>query len=375
MDVKLNHRYKADAQQSYTLPSSYYTNEAIFNMEKEKVFCKNWIFAGHIEKVSEPGEYFTFQIFDQNIMIIKGADKTIRGFYNVCPHRGHELVEGEGKKSIISCPYHAWTFHLDGQFNRGRAVDQIQNFDNNEACLTAVRVEVFLNFIFVNLDPNAKSLREMMPGLEGEIRANIPKLDQLTLSHRIKYDIKANWKNVVDNYLECNHCQVAHPQFVELVDMKSYKINADEYYISQTSKGKQTLNCNVNNETSNEDVETYLSYWLWPTLAIDIMPGETGLIIMYIEPDGPENTIEHLEFYYLTKEPSAEGWANIEYQDKVLTPEDIALVESVQRGLHSKGYVDGRYVVDNGHTSISEHGVHHFHGLVLKALEGFKKNE
>jgi hypothetical protein len=98
------------------------------------------------------------------------------------------------------------------------------------------------------------------------------------------------------------------------------------------------------------------------------MPGEPGLIIMSVWPLGPETTVEYLDFYYLSKVPSEEGWANIEYQDKVLTPEDITLVESVQRGLHSKGYVDGRYVIDQEGSSISEHAVHHFHGLLLKAL-------
>ncbi|RJS59521.1 aromatic ring-hydroxylating dioxygenase subunit alpha [Bacillus sp. PK3_68] len=370
MSTNMIHRYKADARESYTLPSDYYTSDEALKLDKEKIFYKNWIYAGHIEKVDIPGKYFTFQLFEQNIMIVKGKDHVIRGFYNVCPHRGHELVEGEGKKSVIACPYHAWTFHLDGQFNRGRAVDQIKNFDLEEACLTPVRVETFLNFIFVNLDPNAKPMREMMPGLEEEIRAHIPQLDGLTLSHRIKYDIKANWKNVVDNYLECHHCQVAHPQFVELIDMKSYKIEPQDYYVAQTSNSKGKLVCNTDSETNDQDIETYLSYWLWPTLAIDVMPGEPGLIIMYIEPNGPESSIEYLEFYYLTKEPSEEGWENIKYQDEVLTPEDISLVESVQRGLRSKGYVDGRYVIDHERSSISEHGVHHFHGLVLKALEG-----
>ncbi len=370
MKVDMTHRYKADPQESYTLPSHFYTNEDILNKEKEEIFYKNWIFAGHVEKVDAPGKYFTFQIFDQNIMIVRGKDHIVRGFYNVCPHRGHELVEGEGKKSVISCPYHAWTFHLDGQFNQGRAVDQIKNFEQKDACLTPVNIEVFLNFIFVNLDPNARPIREMMPELEETIRTKIPEVENLTLAKRIRYDIKGNWKNVIDNYLECHHCQVAHPEFIKQIDMNSYEISPKEYYIAQTSRGKGS--CSIPGELNMSSEETYLSLWLWPTLALDIMPGEPGIIIMYIEPVGPEESIEYLEFYFMSKEPTEEGWESIKYQDEVLTPEDISLVESVQRGLRSKGYTDGRYVIDKQKSSISEHGVHHFHGLVLNALEGVR---
>lgn len=370
MTVDLTNRYKKDPHESYTLPSQFYTSEEILKMEQKEIFEKNWIFAGHVEKVQEPGQYFTFNILDQNIMIVKGKDGEIRAFYNVCPHRGHELVEGEGKTSVITCPYHAWTFHLDGEFNKGRAVDQIKNFEQKDACLTSVKVEVFLNFLFVNLDPNARPVREMMPGLEETVRAKIPELENLTLAKSIRYNIKANWKNIIDNYLECHHCQIAHPEFIKQIDMKSYEIDPKEYYISQTSRSKGSTTCDTTGEVNAADAETYLSFWLWPTLALDIMPGEPGIIIMYIEPIGPEESIEHLDFYFMSKEPTEEGAESIKYQDEVLTPEDIALVESVQRGLRSKGYVDGRYVIDKGRSSISEHGVHHFHGLVLDALEG-----
>lgn len=369
MSIDMTHRYKKEATESYTLPAQYYTSEEILDLEKEKIFSKNWMYAGHIEKVDVPGKYFTLQILDQNIMIVKGKDDEIRAFYNVCPHRGHELVEGEGKTSVIKCPYHAWTFHLDGEFNRGRSVDKIKNFEQKDACLNSVKVEVFLNFIFINLDPNARPMGEMMPGLDEAVRAKIPELENLTLAKRIRYDIKANWKNIMDNYLECHHCQVAHPEFVKQIDMSSYAIIPNEYYIAQTSRSKGTTD--KTGEINASDAETYLSFWLYPTLALDIMPGEPGIIMMHIEPISANESIEYLEFYYTSKEPSEEGLESIKYQDEVLTPEDISLVESVQRGLKSKGYVDGRYVIDDK-ASISEHGVHYFHGLVLNSLEGVK---
>ncbi|MFM1653328.1 aromatic ring-hydroxylating oxygenase subunit alpha [Brevibacillus sp. B_LB10_24] len=366
--VQLQHRYHEDVERSYTLPSYFYFDPAVLEAERKEIFEKSWICVGHEEKVREPGDYFTVSLFDQNIVIIRGKDQVVRAFYNVCPHRGHELVSGEGNKPLIVCPYHAWSFQLDGRFHNGRAVRQMKQFDEQEACLRPVQVERFAHFLFVNLDPAAKPLQEMIPGVEEEIRQRVPVLDKLTLSHRISYEIKANWKNVLDNYLECHHCAVAHPQFVEIVDMAKYRLKTFDYHILQTGAGKKRLGSNRTPDDQENAVAMYTSYWLWPNLAIDIMPGEPGLIVMHVLPDGPETTVQHLEFYYLQKEPTQEGWANIEYQDKVLNPEDFALVESVQRGLRSKGYADGRYVVDQDRSSISEHAVHHFHGLVLKAL-------
>ncbi|MGJ7911557.1 aromatic ring-hydroxylating oxygenase subunit alpha [Neobacillus sp. LXY-1] len=371
MENKVNrwkHRYNEKAELSYTIPSFLYIEPTILAEEREAIFFKNWFYVGHVEKVAVPGDYFTVELFDQNLFVMKGKDHVIRAFYNVCPHRGHELVQREGKKSIIVCPYHAWTFKTDGQFNHGRAVNQMKNFDFNEACLREVRVEQLANLLFLNLDPNAKPLNAMMPGLEEDISKLVPDLNKLTFAHRTEYKIKANWKNVVDNYLECHHCAVAHPEFVEIVDMSSYNITNFPYHTFQSGKGKKRLGCEIEADTEDSSIPTYASYWLWPNLMIDVMPGEPGLIVMSVWPISPEFTIEYLDFYYLSKEPSEEGWANIVYQDKVLTPEDIALVESVQRGLHSKGYVDGRYVIDKKGSFISEHAVHHFHGLVLKAL-------
>ncbi|WP_042350633.1 aromatic ring-hydroxylating oxygenase subunit alpha [Bacillus massiliigorillae] len=365
---KLNHRYSENIEESYTLPSHFYTDSDIYNLEIENVFNKGWLYVCHKEKVAEPGQYMTFEIFNQNIFITKDKQHKINAFYNVCPHRGHELVQGEGKKSVITCPYHAWSFQLDGAFNNGRAVKQMKNFDEKEVCLKSIKVELFCNLIFINFDENAPSMQKLYPDLEKEIYERLPQVDSLTFSKRLSYNVKANWKNINDNYLECHHCAVAHPQFVQMIDMNNYQIQTFDNYIKQTGIGKKGYNNEVL-AVEEKDVLQYNSYWLWPNVMIDIMPGEPGMIIMNIIPINEEECIEIFDFYFLNSEPTAEGWDNIEYQDKVLNIEDIVLVESVQRGLKSRGYTDGRYVVDEGRSCISEHGVHHFHGLVLKALE------
>ncbi|MFQ5939130.1 MAG: SRPBCC family protein, partial [Alphaproteobacteria bacterium] len=112
------------------------------------------------------------------------------------------------------------------------------------------------------------------------------------------------------------------------------------------------------------------AWWLWPNVNFVVNPGESNVVVMHMMPSGPETTIEHLDFYFLTEKPSEQQRAVIEYFGKVLNPEDVNLVESVQRGLHSRGYHQSRYIVDRDRTELSEHAVHHFHSLVLDALKG-----
>lgn len=367
------HAVTADPEESYALPGAYYTDPAIFELEKETIFSKNWVFACHAEKVREPGSYTTVDIVDQNILITRSKDDNkLRAFYNVCPHRGHELAQGDGKKSIISCPYHAWTFRLDGELNSARGTDKVKDFDKKEHCLKSVSVEEYATLIFVNLDPNAKPMSEVYKGFDEDIRSYIPDLDKLTFSHRIQYEVKANWKVIVDNYLECNHCGPAHKDLCDVIDMKQYKSLIYENYSSHITPMLKADNSAYKINESNIGNDKFVGYFMWPNLLFNGNPGETSMNIFHLKPIGPDLTIEYFDFYFLDKEPTEEGWAEIKYYDETLNPEDIGLCESVQRGLKSKGYSSaGRLVVDAERTgSISEHSLNHFHNLYLKNLKG-----
>ena len=155
---RLLNKYQPDPERSYNLPARYYTDPEIFEREKEAIFFKTWQFVGHVEDLPEPGCYITTKIFDQNVVIIRGKDGHLRAFYNVCSHRAHELLEGSGKEAKISCPYHGWTYELDGGLFSARGSEKVKGFEPSEFCLKTVRLEVFLNLIFVNLDPDAPSL-------------------------------------------------------------------------------------------------------------------------------------------------------------------------------------------------------------------------
>ena len=304
---------------------------------------------------------------DQNVIVVRGKDGVLRGFYNVCSHRAHELLEGAGRTTVITCPYHAWSYHIDDTLRTARGSEKVAGFNRGEFCLTPVRVEEFCNFVFVNLDDDAAPLAEQSGGLAADIRGFAPDLDRLTHARRLHFDIAANWKNVIDNFLECYHCPIAHRAFVGLIDVDTYRIvNHGIYSTHHASAGARENNAY---NTAGAEVRDHAVWWLWPNTCILRFPGSANIMTMRMIPTGPEETHEVIDFHYLDSTPDTAEAAAIAYVNDVLTPEDIAIVESVQRGLHSRGYNQGRFIVDAQRSGQSEHGVHYFHSMVLKALE------
>ena len=178
--------------------------------------------------------------------------------------------------------------------------------------------------------------------------------------------MNANWKSVVDNFLECYHCPVAHPAFVGLVDMDTYAIvNHGIYSTHHAVAGTKE---NKAYDVSGADVTVHAVWWLWPNTCFLRYPGSGNMMTMRMVPMGAEETRWIIDFHFLDRTPDAAQRAAIEYVDDVLTPEDIGIVESVQRGPRSRGYNQGRFMVDEARSGASEHGVHHFHSMVLDAL-------
>ena len=359
--------YDPDPSRSLSLRAEAYTVPVWFNADQKEILGKTWQWVCHGEKVRAPGTYTTTQIAGSPIVVIRDELGVLRAFYNVCKHRAHPVLAGEGNVKRIVCPYHAWRYRLDGQLAGAPCTGDLKDFSTSDIRLSEVRVEEFCGFIFVNLDPSSASLREVSGSLEAEVRHWAPDIDRLTFGHRLTYEIKSNWKSVVDNFLECYHCPVAHKDFCSLVDMKTYKVTTHGIYSSHMAEAGKTANSAY--DTSTAKVRTHAVWWLWPNTCLMRYPGRSSMIVLHIVPVAADRTLETYDFFLETPEPDELEKKAIHYLDTVLQAEDIALVENVQRGMNTPAYTQGRIVYDSQGSGRSEHAVHHFHGLVLEAYE------
>ncbi|MFX0544129.1 aromatic ring-hydroxylating oxygenase subunit alpha [Roseovarius sp. S1116L3] len=363
--AKISRGYDENPSRSLSLRAEAYTDPAWHAVDVQQILAKTWQWVCHVEKLRQPGSYVTVQIAGQPIAVVRCLDGMLRAFYNVCKHRAHELLSGEGETSRIMCPYHAWVYKLDGQLVRAPHTDNLEGFDMGQICLDEVQVEEFCGFVYVNLDPETAPLSQLTGDLETEIKHWAPDIEDLTFAHRLSYDIKTNWKNVVDNFLECYHCPTAHKDFCELVDMDTYKVTTHGIYSSHMADAGNSQNSAY--DVSNATVRTHAVWWLWPSTCIMRYPGRSSMIILNIIPAGPDRTLETYDFYLEDKAPNEAEIETIRYLDEVLQVEDINLVESVQRGMSTPAFSQGRIVNDPDGSGKSEHAVHHFHGLVLDA--------
>jgi len=365
---RISRGFDAIASRSHSLHTDCYRGPDFLDLERQQIFHKSWQFLCHEEKLAQPGSYVAAEVQGQSIFACRDKTGELRAFYNVCKHRGHQLLQGSGQTKVITCPYHAWVYGLDGRLSRARRSELIENFDTEKICLDAVRIEIFCHLVFVNLDPQAPALAEQSESLSEEIMSYAPDLANLTYAHTLTYRIKANWKAVVDNFLECYHCPVAHRDFCTLVEMDTYKVKTHGIYSSHMAKAGRTGNKAYGVESAN--VTDHAVWYLWPNTTLMRYPGRGNFMVWRFYPDGPEQTYEVFDFFLETDTPNESEIEAIRFIDEVLQPEDIGLVESVQRGMQTPAFNQGRYLIDPEGSGLSEHAVHHFHGLVLDAYRG-----
>ncbi len=357
--------YHPDPAHSMSLRSIAYTDPLWHEADLRGIIARSWQWVCHVERLAEPGAYVTVTVAEMPVVVVRGLDGTLRAFYNVCKHRAHELVSGSGTTRAMACPYHAWTYDLTGRLRGARRADWMPGFDAASICLDAVQVEEFASFVYVNLDPDAAPLAAQAPDLLAELERWAPDVGQLTLAKRLTYEIDSNWKNVVDNFLECYHCHVAHPEFVELVDMRTYRVRTHGIWSSHFADAGTQANAAY--DVAGASVTTHAVWWLWPTTCLLRYPGRGNVMVLQILPAGPGRTIETWDFYLESTELTDAEREAVRYIDEVLQVQDIAIVESVQRGMRTPAFDQGRIVHDPNGSGLSEHGVHHFHGLVLHA--------
>jgi choline monooxygenase len=356
----------AQASSSRTLPGWVYTDQSVFEREREAIHFRSWHYAGTTQELLKPGDYLTASIVDQSIIVIRGQDGELRGFYNVCQHRAHELLRGRGRVHRITCPYHAWTYGVDGRFSGARGTASLKDFNGTAFNLKPVRIEVFAKkLIFFNLDPAAIPLREQAADLEADLQAEVPSFDRLTVAPgSASAEIQANWKVAVDNYLECYHCRNAHPALASLMDLGSFRVDVHPFWMSHKAELGRPDNAAYPVLPNAANTRT-LWWWLWPTTTFNVLPGSAELSVFSFFPLGVGRTLQCGQRFGIPGDPV--DTRREHYRNGPLTDEDVALVESVQRGLHSRGYSSGRFI-DDGDGEVTERATHQFHCLVAGAL-------
>ena len=357
--------FTRDASRSWTLPSRYYTDRAIAAQEQERIFQRSWCYVGHVSELAETGAYLTDRVANQPIVLLRDKDGAIRAFYNVCRHRAHLLLKGCGqvKPAGITCPYHAWTYALDGRLKAARLTEDVPDFDKADFPLRALGVSVIAGLVFVHLDAQAAPLDSEVPGFAATLIDHLPHLADFQLAQRITFDIKANWKVCVDNFSEAYHIPVAHPELARLHGGKPRPAVMGERFACYSNIGRSSYTGFPVSENAS-----YLSWTLWPHHCLLSLPGTPQLIVLRMTPEGPGHCLERADIL-------APRDASSDVLEKIralfaenFNLEDVAIVESVQLGLASLGYDQGRYVVDRADSWFSESALHRFHSQVLKAL-------
>ena len=359
--------HDVDPGQSMSLRSEAYVEEKWLDAELQGVFARTWQWACHVEKVAKPGGYVAVTVAGMPIAVVRDRAGRLRAFYNVCKHRAHELLSGAGTTRAIVCPYHAWTYDLSGGLKAARRADGMASFDKSEICLDQVQVEEFGGMVYVNLDPTARRLADQAPDLAEEIAFWAPDVATLTHAKRLTYDVNTNWKNVIDNFLECYHCHIAHKEFVDLVDMDTYAVKTHGIWSSHFAEAGKHANAAY--DVSGATLNQHAVWWLWPNTCLLRYPGRSNFMVFQVLPAGPERTLETWDFFLESSELDAAEEESVRYIDEVLQQQDIKIVESVQRGMRTPAFDQGRIVFDpaRADTGLSEHGVHHFHGLLIDA--------
>jgi choline monooxygenase len=351
---------KAALPEASTIPGPWYVDARIAELEAQTVFSKTWQMVGRVEQVERAGQFVTAGIAGEPIVVVRGNDDVLRGFYNVCRHHAAAVVtEPCGQTSILHCPYHGWNYGLDGSLKGTPEFDGVKNFERQKNGLVAVKVETWEKFVFVTLDPQALPLRQFLGGL---VKRLAPLgVSKLRFFDSRTYDIHCNWKVFVDNYLDGGyHVPHLHKGLSSVLDYKEYTIENQDRYCLQSSPmvaGKEDA---ATATTRQGDRAWY--FWQYPNLMINCYEGymDTNLVL----PLDVDHCRVIFDFYF-----SDISEACRQYNEQSVAvgarvqEEDLGICEAVQRGLKSRAYGAGRLSVRR------EAGEHLFHRLLAADLK------
>jgi glycine betaine catabolism A len=352
-----------------TLEQKYFVSPEIFAEEQAKIFSKQWVLVGHQSQIADAGDYVVQQVIGESLIVIRDKSGVIRGFYNVCRHRGTRLCEDKtGQVRAIQCPYHAWTYGLDGRLIGAPHMDDVPGFDKAEHSLHAVNLALWEGFIFVNLNAGGTRLRSeatarQAPGdfisLERWFAPLAGKFSHwnmsiLRLARRIEYDVRANWKLIFENYSECYHCPGVHPTLAKLTPYDSAENDLCEGPFlggfMPIVKGKSlTMSGNacalpVGDVKAKDSLRVFY-YSIFPNMLLSMHPDY--VMVHQLCPQSPERTLILCDWFF---HPEAAGVGDprynpgdaIEFWD-MTNKQDWHVCELSQQGIASRAYQPGPY--------------------------------
>ncbi|MGA2050885.1 MAG: SRPBCC family protein [Terracidiphilus sp.] len=350
----------APLEEAHTIPAPWYLDAGIERLEQQHVFAGNWQAIGRTDQVADAGDYFTAEFAGEPILAVRGADGHLRAFFNVCRHHAAAVATAAcGHAQSFRCPYHGWNYGLDGSLKGMPEFAGVCNFDRSANGLVSVAVDTWENFVFVNLAPNPTPLGHYLSDI-------VPRITPLGLGKmlfhsRRDYTLNCNWKVYVDNYLDGGyHVPHLHKGLNSVLDYTHYTIENGEHYCLQSSP--MVVSDEDEQVSATRKGERAWYFWIYPNFMMNIYQGvmDTNLVL----PAGPDKCRVIFDFYFADVSPGQDEYnaASVATSDKV-QEEDVAICESVQKGLGSRAYGAGRLSVRR------EAGEHLFHRLLARDLK------
>jgi len=331
----------------------------VHELERSRVFGNTWQFVSRVDQLAEMGSFITADVAGEPILVARGDDGSLRAFYNVCRHHAARVEpRAEGTASRFRCPYHGWTYALDGSLKALPGFDGVEDFDKSRNGLCPLRVETWEQFVFVCGGQSAPALGEYLGDLTGQ--AAPLGISKLKFAQRRTYDVRCNWKVFVDNFLDGGyHVPYIHKGLNSVISYKDYRIECGERFCVQSSPLVQG---GGQDEVAKVRGGTHAYYfWVYPNFMLNCYKGYADVNVVL--PAGVDRCVVLFDFYFAPGEGTGGGLQDqsINVAD-VVQQEDIDICESVQRGLSSRSYDVGRLSVER------EAGEHLFHRLLARGL-------
>jgi phenylpropionate dioxygenase-like ring-hydroxylating dioxygenase large terminal subunit len=344
-----------------TLPWSWYEDPAVARLERDRIFRRAWQYAGRRDELPAPGSFAATHVAGMPVVLTRDRDDTLRAFANVCRHRGSVVASGAAVRGTLQCPYHAWTYGLDGRLRAAPRTRDDPGFEPGELGLVPMSVGTWGPFVLVNPDPSAAPLADALGDLPDVVRAHGLDVEAWRFHHRVEYEIRANWKIALENYLECYHCRLNHPGLVSVIDDRRLAMQAAGLRASQFNPVHPDARAGHGPlDVSGGAAEGQFHLFL-PSLKVNSQPGPANLSIGPLWPVAPDRCRGFLDYFFAPG--LSEDWiARFTAFDDQVGVEDTALVEAVQAGAGSGLVEHGRLLAHD------EQLIAHFQAYVRRRV-------